>query len=1312
MATQKPDWYSKPKEVYKPEWYDAIENDVITASQKCDLAHGKGLGVSKPNIVPDRYSYRDLDAFKKAQAAHLKANNFRSCIKIPDHLLKSMDKFGRYYKGTETLDECRKMGKEAVWEWDAPNRENKYGHGVCWKNLHNKQCGFNTDKTLFNPEMRKKLPNVDKTIESSRNKCRAGNDCRWDDVLVDCMPKDNKAVERVKQINSKEDRDMEKLKLRELSRRVKNPPAGMPADVTKAEAAIQNYLLSWYKYNQPGVAPLTDELEGTGNRCVEGTGKATKNDDISNNIVNGVMFSLNNLYEKEELKQIPFVNGLLSKHFRNILNIAIGKPNVKKLSDLWMEHDLARDKGNQVAVTNAKNFINLFWTEIHDLYAGIDDIESYDNYYEYIDPKKPPYKAPKVAIASSSKAPEKEFMPSLPQSVINMIMKNIASHGSTNRGIMGWHSTGSGKTCTASGVFDAFWDTNKQIVFASSIDAIASNPDYKFHECAKRLFPRFKEEPFNGDMETIGQRFAERGIIFISFAKLANRILKMEKLKEALEGKYSVTKTKIKMFESDDEDMPPPAKKGKKAVVEETDSDSEVVVPKKKTVAAKGKRKVVDDSDSDSEEEYVKPQKKVAKKSKASTPIKKSRKKVVETESESEEEYVKPQKGRKLAPPKVVEKVVSKKKVAVVVEKSRKLVPKKGKQVVVDDSDDEDVWATPMKLSVPKKGVVAAKSKGTRGRKVVDEEDVWETAQSVTPVKRGKGRKATRGGAGTTALLPPMDAFVARIAAWYGKSPEHVRAAMKKAEIKKVDDVVDLDHAVLVIDEVHNLFRPLPNQREKHALVEKHIVNPVMHPDLKVVILTATPGDNVTDVMKLLNIIRDPTHPVIKPPNADSAEDVMRFKHEVRGLVSYFDMSYDKTKFPTVVDPGPVRYPMSTKQFAAYIEKYKEVKADVKDYDKLAKANKLRTYWQGARKYSNMLYSFDKNMALTEFSSKLPGLLEKVQAYPTEKQYCYSAFYTNQGSGQGILEIARQMEKLGYEKLTVKEAREANKRGNVLAPKKRYILAIQSEIGEEGSTSAGVNLHEMVSIYNSEANKSGELVHMFLASQGFNEGLDLKAVRHIHIFEPLVTMASDLQTIGRARRFCSHAHLDQKDWTVQIHRYFSEFPVDVNVTGTSSVQMEITDLKGIIGDLEDRIKATKDKDEKKALKDKLSASKKLVTSLNKQVKSSKATDTTGVLNIDEYVYNMAQSKMKELFVTYHCMKEAAVDCRLLSDFHSDGTIHCLDDPVVFEAPIVEKKQVEKTATPPRKVLTPPHTREAREAARLTGALVVENDSSV
>jgi len=246
----------------------------------------------------------------------------------------------------------------------------------------------------------------------------------------------------------------------------------------------------------------------------------------------------------------------------------------------------------------------------------------------------------------------------------------------------------------------------------------------------------------------------------------------------------------------------------------------------------------------------------------------------------------------------------------------------------------------------------------------------------------------------------------------------------------------------------------------------------------------------------------------------------------------------------------------------------------------------------------------------------------------------------------------------------VAEAKAANRSGKPLTPGKRFILAIQSEIGEQGSSSAGKNLHEMIQIYNSEENKYGDLVHVFLASQSFNEGLDLKAVRHIHIFEPLITMASDLQTIGRARRFCSHAHLPQRDWTVQIHRYMSDFPIDVQVNGTSSLEMEVNDLEGIVADLDSRMKAEKDKAIKKVLKETHADKKKQLTALKKELKAQAKMDSANVHNIDEFIYKEAQNKMKELFVTYHSMKESAVDCRLLKQFHNDSSIHCLDETLV------------------------------------------------
>ena len=59
-----------------------------------------------------------------------------------------------------------------------------------------------------------------------------------------------------------------------------------------------------------------------------------------------------------------------------------------------------------------------------------------------------------------------------------------------------------------------------------------------------------------------------------------------------------------------------------------------------------------------------------------------------------------------------------------------------------------------------------------------------------------------------------------------------------------------------------------------------------------------------------------------------------------------------------------------SKQFERYVEAYKEVKADMKEYDKLAKSFQLAKYWQGARKYSNMLYSFEKGSYLADLAPK------------------------------------------------------------------------------------------------------------------------------------------------------------------------------------------------------------------------------------------------------------------------------------------------------------------------------------------------------
>jgi hypothetical protein len=629
----------------------------------------------------------------------------------------------------------------------------------------------------------------------------------------------------------------------------------------------------------------------------------------------------------------------------------------------------------------------------------------------------------------SVKKDEIQYSPSIPQSVVNMVMKNIAIKHGKNRGLLAWHSTGSGKTATATGVIDSFWDdTDRRIVFASSLDAIASNPDWKFHQCAQKFFPRFD----GLSLEIIAELFKKRGIKFYSFAKLSNRVAKAEELK-----------------------------------------------------------------------------------------------------------------------------------------KSKQKVPQN-------------------------------------------------------------------------------------------------------------DDYIDLDKCILIIDEVHNLFRPLPTQQQQHEYLESQLVDPKKHPTMKIVILTATPGDNIPDVLKLLNIIRNSDAPIIKAPNTSNLKEIDHFKKQIRGLISFFDMSGDNTKFPVVYDSEPIKYPLSEAQFQRYVDAYKTVSAIQQNYDKLSKKNQVYKYWAPARKYANTLFNMDKHMKLSDFSSKIPPFLQMLKKHDREKHYLYTAFYTSHGyGGHGAIAIGKELEKVGYKKLTFKEAQQLNKAGKLPSAGKRYILATNSELGDD----TGNNLAEMIKLYNHPENKDGKYVHLIVASQGYNEGIDLKAVRHIHIFEPLITMASDKQTIGRAARSCSHEDLirNNNEWTVHIHRYMSDYPVSFVQKETKTDKddgknllkdndnnkNEIKTLKEKLKEIKVALQEDNTKAKAKTLRKKAESLESNIFTLTnslltpkrvKELKDASKLQKTANLRttplIEEKIFKESRERMMDLMTIYQCMQEAAIDCRLLNQFHA------------------------------------------------------------
>lgn len=981
--------------------FERKKQSIRTALQQLDKKCKLSYGPLNKYVPPMKHPFNLADAreFKRRAMGSEpdEKMHLRKHCKFMADINKDKDDNNRYFKHIQDEYECSKV--KGVWDPAAINRENKFSQGVCWVSEDNKTCGEQSSPLFLRP-YHSKFKNLTSQRLEHDDKCHAVPGCTWKQQSTytwDC----------VKGVRPAPDDDTP----------VMTPPKDMPV-----RDGLETFLYRWYNSN---TSPLTTELMGEGNRCkgtiVEETSDAVKKE----------------------------ANG--QSHIHQYLNVRILNPMKAAEATFLKQHMSAQEftmykrHWNELKINGAENF--------NEKYNGTSML---DTFYARMDHKQfmegdPPLPPPEEV---KKKRPLKKdaLYPSVPQSIVNMIMKQVAMTNGDRRGILAWHSTGSGKSCTATGVMDAFWDTDRPIIFASSVDAIASNPDYKFHECAMNLYPRFQLPPFVGktkeeSMALVAAAFKRRNVRFLTFAKLSNRVVNAEEYKKN---------------------------------------------------GAKG----------------------VAKKSK---------------------------------------------------------------------------------------------------------EDIFNT-----------------------------------------------------------EPYVDLDNAVLIIDEVHNLFRPLANQKKEHERLEKEILDPKKHPNMKVVILTATPGDNIPDVLKLLNIIRMPSSPLITLKNIQDQGDVKAFKDSIRGMVSYFDMSSDTTKFPIVYDSGVfIKAPMSELQLTKYIEAYKTVKGDIKDFDALAKANQLNKYWEPPRKYANMLFNFDKDMKLSDFSTKLPLLLAKIQEFPTQKQYVYSSFYTKMGyGGHGIVAIAKELEKKGYKKLTVADAKKYNDAGKLPPPGKRYILAITTEIGEEGGN-AGKNLHELIKIYNHAANKDGRLIHVMLASQGFNEGIDLKGVRHIHFFEPLVTMASDKQTLGRAARYCSHADLDRDkgEWSVHIHRYMSDLPPvkvepdptpviekinnDILVLQAMMTQESLTNEIKALREVKKKTKNQKDvsnlekqiaskMEEMKANKAKIKAD---ITKKQKEIKEltspkKKGLDVSSVDNVEERIFKESRERMKELLTVYQSMKEAAVDCHVLKEFHS------------------------------------------------------------
>eukprot|EP00899_Mesostigma_viride_P007309 jgi/Mesvir1/1657/Mv02147-RA.1 len=321
-----------------------------------------------------------------------------------------------------------------------------------------------------------------------------------------------------------------------------------------------------------------------------------------------------------------------------------------------------------------------------------------------------------------------------------------------------------------------------------------------------------------------------------------------------------------------------------------------------------------------------------------------------------------------------------------------------------------------------------------------------------------------------------------------------------------------LRDAVLIMDEVQNLFRPLPGQAAEHDALRELLDKPSKRTQgLYMVILSGTPGDTEREISWLLSMIKG------SPVGPDSPLSAYA------GLCSYVDYAGDTSVYPRLNPDALHPTSMSAEQRAALrarLKTAKEVSSDNERflYEARRATNGLRlSHLSGAKLLQ----------ALPRLSPKMKEIADTITKHPNEKHYLYSSF--NAG---GIRDMARVLEALGYSPLSMS--------GELpTSSKKRYVL-----LGSDTNPTTDTGLRRIRQVYNAPENSDGRILHVILARKRFNEGLDLKSVRHIHIMEPLLSVNAERQTIARAVRHCSHLQVDKKEWDVTVHRYLTKDGVD------------------------------------------------------------------------------------------------------------------------------------------------------------------------
>lgn len=223
-------------------------------------------------------------------------------------------------------------------------------------------------------------------------------------------------------------------------------------------------------------------------------------------------------------------------------------------------------------------------------------------------------------------------------------------------------------------------------------------------------------------------------------------------------------------------------------------------------------------------------------------------------------------------------------------------------------------------------------------------------------------------------------------------------------------------------------------------------------------------------------------------------------------------------------------------------------------------------------------------------------------------------------------------------------------------------------------TSDKNKLEKVQATFNGLNNKYGQVIQILLATESGAEGISLKNVRQVHVFEPFWNDVRIEQVVGRARRVNSHAALPKEQRNVEVFNYVARISEEQKsgtwVSDYSQSLCNLTDLRLDNETLEETNEVDHDTLRQRA--------RSLLFSYSDEI-----TKRDDGYSSDEMLMKIATKKnvLIQQFLT--AMKEAAVDCVLhkAANKSNDIDVDCMkniiqDGDYTFE-PIITQQSEDK-----------------------------------